>query len=77
MAFRGEGETEKKKNLRCQLLHLDHAFKMRLIRDETAMFERFLSWLNSVFTAIWNMIFALEQFFHIATKAAIATETAF
>jgi len=47
------------------------------IRDETAALERFLSWPNRVFGAIWNAIFAFKRFFPIMTETAIATETAF
>ena len=57
--------------------HWDHGFKMWLIHDKTAASERFLSWPNHVFAAIWNTVSALEQFFHIAAEIAIATETAF
>jgi len=35
---------------------LSHGLKMWLICDETLVLERFLSWLNGVFTAIWNAI---------------------
>jgi len=47
------------------------------IRNETAASERFLSWLNRIFGAIWNATSAFKQFFPIATEIAIATKTAF
>jgi len=47
------------------------------IRDEMAALERFLSWLNRVFGAIWNVISAFKRFFPIATETAIMIETAF
>jgi len=39
--------------------------------------ERFLSWQNRIFTAIWNAISAFKRFFLIATETTIATEIAF
>ena len=52
-------------------------FKMWPIRDETAALERFWSWPNRVFAAIWNVIFAFKRLFPTVTETAIATETAF
>jgi len=45
--------------------------------DETAASKSFLKWQNRVFSARWTEISTLEQFFHIATEIAIATEPAF
>ena len=54
-----------------------NGFKMWPIYNETAVLEKFLSWLNCVFTTIWNAISVLERFFHIATETAIAIKTTF
>jgi len=40
------------------------------IYDETATLERFWSWPNRVFAAIWNAIFAFKRFFPIAPETA-------
>ena len=45
-------------------------FKMWSIYDETATLERFWSWPNRVFAAIWNAIFAFKRFFPIAPETA-------
>ena len=50
-----------------------YGFKMWPNCNETATSERFLSWPNHIFSAKWNALFALEQFFHIAIKTAMAT----
>jgi len=40
------------------------------VRDEMAASERFLSRPNRIFAAIWDVISALKQFFHITIKTA-------
>jgi len=55
----------------------EYGFKMWPIHNEKVAFERFLSWPNCGFAAIWNAISAIERFLHIMTKNAIETETAF
>jgi len=50
---------------------------VRPFHHEVATTEKFLSWLNRAFAAIWNIIAALYQFFYNAAETAIVTETTF